>query len=196
MVNSGRYVTGIAAAVVVAVAAAPGSGAQAPEPPPPPPIPPVPAVPTLPTLPSVPQVPPVPEVPRDPQELADLVTPLSAQLLVTARPPRARSVPARFQLSGWLRPPMRLHRVDGFFENTFGIGLGVCRGSVTIAFKSGGATVATRRASVTQGCMFTSSIAIRSRRRLGPAGKLRATARFAGNALLGPARHSLVLRTR
>lgn len=195
MLHSRRHVAPIlvflAIAVVPAVAAA-----QPPPKPPPPPVPPVPPVPTVPTLPTVPTVPPVPEVPRDPAELADVVTPLSAQMMVSARPTRARALPATFRLSGWLRPPMRLDRVSGFFQNTLGIDLGVCSGPVTIGFRSGGRRIAGRRASVTRNCMFNSSITIRSRGRLGPAGKVRATARFAGNAMLGPARHSIRLATR
>jgi hypothetical protein len=193
MLHSRRHVARLfiflAIAVVPAVAAAQS-------PPPKPPPPPVPPVPTIPTLPTVPTLPPVPEVPRDPAELADIVTPLSAQMMVSSRPTRARALPATFRLSGWLRPPMRLDRVSGFFQNKLGIDLGVCSGPVTIAFRSGGQRIAGRRASVTQNCMFNSSITIGSRRRLGPAGKVRATARFAGNALLGPARHSIRLATR
>jgi hypothetical protein len=182
--------------ILLAIAVVPAVAAAQPPPPPKPPVPPLPPVPTVPTLPTVPTVPTVPDVPRDPAELADMVTPLSAQMMVSARPTRARGLPARFRLSGWLRPPMRLDRVSGFFQNKLGIDLGVCHGPVTIAFRSGGRRIAGRRASVTQSCMFSSSITIRSRRRLGPAGKVRVTARFAGNALLGPARHSIRLATR
>jgi hypothetical protein len=194
MFHSRRHVAPFFIALAIAVLAPADVAAQSP-PPPKPPVPPVPPVPTIPTLPTVPTVPPVPEVPRDPGKLADVVTPLSARMLVSARPSRARGLPATFRLSGWLRPPMRLDRVSGFFQNTLGIDLGVCSGPVTIGFRSGGRRIAGRRASVTQNCMFNSSITIRSRGRLGPAGKVRATARFAGNALLGPARHSIRLAT-
>ena len=194
MLHSRRHVAPFFILLAIAVVAPAYVAAQSPPPkPPPPPVPPVPTVPTLPTVPTVPLV---PEVPQDPGQLADIVTPLSARMMVTARPSRARGLPATFRLSGWLRPPMRLDRVSGFFQNTLGIDLGVCSGPVTIAFRSGGRRIADRRASVTQNCMFNSSITIRSRRRLGPAGKVRATARFAGNALLGPSRHSIRLATR
>lgn len=193
MLHSRRHVTPFLIVLAIAVVPAVAAAQSPPPKPPPPPVPPVPPVPTLPTVPTVPRV---PDVPRDPSELADVVTPLSARMLVTARPSRARALPATFRLSGWLRPPMRLDRVSGFFQNTLGIDLGVCSGPVTIAFRSGGRRIAARRASVTRNCMFNSSITIRSRGRLGPAGKVRATARFAGNALLGPARHSIRLATR
>jgi hypothetical protein len=191
----------MAAALVVAALAlllplAADAGAQPPPPPKPPapPVPPVPTVPTVPQLPSLPPVPEVPEVPKDPGELADLVTPLSARLMLNAPKRRTRGLPATVRFSGWLMPPMRLNRVGGFFERTFGIDLGVCRGPVTVAYKSGGRVLARRRASVTRMCMFNSSITIRSRGALGRAGKVRATARFGGNGLLGPAQHSIAVR--
>jgi hypothetical protein len=192
-----RFSVLTAIAAVLALALAAGALAQEPPPPPPkPPIPPVPPVPTVPTFPTVPTVPEVPEVPKDPKDVTDLVTPLSAQMFVTPKPARAAGLPARFQLTGWLRPPMRLDRVSGFFRNTFGIDLGVCRGPVTIAYKSAGAVFATQRVSVTRMCTFESSITIRSRGRLGPRGRVRATARFAGNKMLGAAQHSTVLTVR
>jgi len=165
--------------------------AQEATPPPKPPIPPVPTIPTIPELPSVPEV---PEVPKDPGELTDLVTPLSSRMMLSAPKRVARGLPATLKFNGWVMPPMRLNRVDGFFERTFGIDLGVCRGPVTVAYKSGGTVIARRRASVNRMCAFTSGVTIRSRRTLGPAGRLRVTARFQGNALLGPAQHSVAVR--
>ena len=198
------FLTRVEIALVLALAAlflsaAANVAAQPPPPekppiPPAPPVPPVPTVPTLPTVPKLPAVPKVPEVPRDPGELVDLVTPLSSRLMLSAQRRRSRTLPARLQFSGWVMPPMRLNRVGGFFQRTFGIDLGVCRGPVTVTFKSGGRILARRRASVTRTCMFKSSLTIRRRRALGPAGRLRATARFDGNQLLGPAQHSIALR--
>jgi hypothetical protein len=185
----------LALAALLMPAAAQVSAQPPPPPkPPPPPVPEVPPIPTVPQLPSLPQVPEVPEVPKDPGELADIVTPLSSRLVLTAPKRRAGGLPATVRFSGWLMPPMRLNRVDGFFERTFGIDLGVCRGPVTVAYKSGGRVIARRRSSVTRMCAFNSSITIRSRRALGRAGRLRATARFDGNALLGPAQHSIAVR--
>jgi hypothetical protein len=190
-------------AIVVALAllasllpAAADVAAQPPPPPKPPapPVPPVPPVPTVPQLPSLPEVPEVPEVPKDPGELADLVTPLSSRLMLSAPKRRAGGLPATLKFSGWVMPPMRLNRVDGFFERTFGIDLGVCRGPVTVAYKSGGRVIASRRARVNRMCAFDSSITIGSPRALGPRRRLRATARFEGNALLGPAQHSVTVR--
>jgi hypothetical protein len=168
--------------------------AAQPPPPPKPPVPPVPTVPTIPQLPTLPPVPDVPEVPKDPGELADLVTPLSARLMLGTPKRRAGGLPATLKFSGWVMPPMRLNRVDGFFERTFGIGLGVCRGPVTVAYTSGGRVVARQRARVNRMCAFNSSITIRSPQELGPRRRLRATARFEGNAMLGPAQHSIAVR--
>jgi hypothetical protein len=191
---------GVAFALLAVLAlAVPGTKAQEPEPAPPPKppvpaVPPVPTVPTVPELPSLPDVPEVPDVPRDPGQLTDLVTPLSSRMMLSARPRRAQRLPATVRFDGFLMAPMRLNRVDGFFERTFGIDLGVCRGPVTVGFKSGGRTIARRRASVTNTCTFRSSITIRKRKALGRRGRLRATARFGGNKLLGPAQHSTVVR--
>jgi hypothetical protein len=191
-----RFPALTAIAVVLALVPVAGAFGVEPAPPPKPPIPPTPPVPTIPTVPNLPPVPEVPEVPRDPQDVTDVVTPLSAQMLVTPKPSRAGGLPAKFQLNGWLRPPMRLDRVSGFFRNTFGVDLGVCKGPVTIGFRSGGALIATRRASVTRMCTFTTSITIRSRRELGPRGRVRATARFAGTKMLGAVQHSTLLTVR
>jgi hypothetical protein len=182
------------AALFVPVAAEASAQPPPPPKPEPPPVPEVPPVPTVPKLPSLPDVPQVPEVPKDPGELTDVVTPLSARLVLTAPKRRARGLPATVRFDGWLMPPMRLNRVDGFFARTFGIDLGVCRGPVTVAYKSGGRVIARRRASVTRMCAFKSSITIRSSRELGRGRKVRATARFGGNALLGPAKHSIAVR--
>jgi hypothetical protein len=205
MVHSRRQVMNVrpvAVALAVAFAllaiAVRAADAQEPEPPPPKPpvpaVPPVPTVPTVPQLPSLPEVPEVPDVPRDPGQLTDLVTPLSSRMMLSARPRRSQRLPATVRFDGWLMAPMRLNRVDGFFNRTFGIDLGVCRGPVTVAFKSGGRRIATRRASVTRTCSFRSSLTIRRRKTLGRRGRLRATARFGGNKLLGPAQHSIAVR--
>jgi hypothetical protein len=182
--------------VALPVAAATGAAAQPPPPPKPapPPVPALPPIPTVPELPSLPQVPDVPEVPKDPGKLADLVTPLSSRLVLNAQKRRPQGLPATLKFSGWLMPPMRLNRVDGFFERTFGIDLGVCRGPVTVAYKSGGRVLAKRRASVNRMCAFNSGITIRSGRALGPRRRVRATARFDGNTLLGPSHHSIAVR--
>lgn len=170
--------------------------AQPPPPPKPPapPVPPVPPVPTVPQLPSLPEVPEVPAVPKDPGELTDRLPPLSARMMLNAPKHRAGGLPATLKFSGWVMPPMRLNRVDGFFERAFGIDLGVCRGPVTVAYKSGGRVIASQRARVNRMCAFNSSITIRSPRALGPGKRLRATARFEGNGLLGPAQHSIAVR--
>jgi hypothetical protein len=170
--------------------------AQPPPPPKPPapPVPPVPPVPTVPELPSVPEVPQVPEVPKDPGELTDRLPPLSSRLMLNTPKRRAGGLPATLKFSGWVMPPMRLNRVDGFFERTFGIDLGVCRGPVIVSYKSGGMLIARQRARVNRMCAFDSSITIRSPQELGPRRRLRASARFEGNGLLGPAQHSIAVR--
>ena len=188
----------MAAAFVLAALALLGPAAAdvaaQPPPPPKPPVPEVPEVPTIPQLPSLPPVPEVPEVPKDPGELADLVTPLSARMMLSAPKRRAGGLPATLKFSGWVMPPMRLNRVDGFFERTFGIDLGVCRGPVTVAYKSGGRVITSHRVRVNRMCAFSTSITIRSPQALGPRRRVRATARFEGNALLGPAHHSIAVR--
>ena len=188
----------MAAAFVLAALALLGPAAAdvaaQPPPPPKPPVPEVPEVPTIPQLPSLPPVPEVPEVPKDPGELADLVTPLSARMMLSAPKWRAGGLPATLKFSGWVMPPMRLNRVDGFFERTFGIDLGVCRGPVTVAYKSGGRVITSHRVRVNRMCAFSTSITIRSPQALGPRRRVRATARFEGNALLGPAHHSIAVR--
>jgi hypothetical protein len=168
--------------------------AAQPPPPPKPPVPPTPPIPTVPELPSMPEVPEVPEVPKDPGELADRLPPLSARLMLNTPKRRAGGLPATLKFSGWVMPPMRLNRVDGFFERTFGIDLGVCRGPVTVSYKSGGRVIARQRMRVNRMCAFNSSITIRSPQELGPRRRLRATARFEGNGLLGPAQHSIAVR--
>jgi hypothetical protein len=183
----------ILALAVLLVPTAADVAAQ-PPPPPKPPVPTVPTVPTVPQLPTLPPVPEVPEVPKDPGELADRVTPLSARLMLSTPKSRAGGLPATVKFSGWVMPPMRLNRVDGFFERTFGIDLGVCRGPVSVAYKSGGRLIARQLVRVNRMCAFNSSVTIRSPRELGPRRRVRATARFVGNALLGPAQHSVAVR--
>ena len=189
-----RLMTALALALIASLLAAAADAGAQPPPPPKPPVPPVPPVPTIPEYPTLPQVPEVPEVPKDPGQLADAVTPLSSRMMLSAPKQRPRGLPATVKLTGWVMPPMRLHKVDGFFERTFGIGLGVCRGPVIVAYKSGGRVIARRRARITRMCTFNSSVTIRSGRALGPARRVRATARFEGNALLGPAQHSIAVR--
>jgi hypothetical protein len=70
----------------------------------------------------------------------------------------------------------------------------VCRGPVTVAYKSGGRVITSQRVRVNRMCAFDSSITIRGPQALGPRRRLRATARFEGNALLGPAQHSIAVR--
>jgi hypothetical protein len=182
------------ALTVLLLPAAADVAAQPPPPPPKPEIPAVPPVPTVPQLPSLPEVPEVPEVPKDPGELTDRLPPLSSRMMLSAPKQRARGLPATLTFSGWVMPPMRLNRVDGFFERTFGIDLGVCRGPVTVAYRSGGRLITSQRVRVNRTCAFNSTITIRSPEALGPRRKVRATARFGGNGLLGPAQHSVAVR--
>jgi hypothetical protein len=186
----------IALLLALAVVLLPSAADVAAQPPPPPKpeIPPVPPIPTVPQLPSLPEVPEVPEVPKDPGELTEGLPPLSSQLILSSAKRRARGLPATLTFNGWVRPPMRLNRVDGFFERTFGIDLGVCRGPVTVTYKSGGGIIASQRLRVNRMCAFDSSITIRSPQALGPRRRVRATARFEGNGLLGPAQHSIAVR--
>jgi hypothetical protein len=189
-----RLATVVALLLLASLLPAAADVAAQPPPPPKPEVPPVPPIPTVPQLPTLPEVPEVPEVPKDPSELTDRLPPLSARMMLSAPKRRAGGIPATLKFSGWVMPPMRLNRVDGFFSRTFGIDLGVCRGPVTVTYKSGGGIVATQRVRVNRMCAFDSSITIRSPQALGPRRRLRATARFEGNALLGPAQHSIAVR--
>lgn len=193
--NPFRTHLAVVAALVLLASLLPAAADVAAQPPPPPkpPAPPVPPVPAVPELPSMPEVPGVPEVPQDPGELTDRLPPLSARLMLNT-PKRRGGLPATLKFSGWVMPPMRLNRVDGFFERTFGIDLGVCRGPVIVSYKSGGRVIARQRARVNRMCAFDSSITIRSPQELGPRRRLRATALFEGNGLLGPAQHSIAVR--
>jgi hypothetical protein len=189
-----RLATAVALLLFASLLPAAADAVAQPPPPPKPEVPPVPPVPTVPTLPSLPEVPEVPEVPKDPAELTDRLPPLAARMMLNAPKRRAGGIPATLKFSGWVMPPMRLNRVDGFFERTFGIDLGVCRGPVTVTYRSGGGIIDTQRRRVNRMCAFDSAITIRSPQALGPRRRLRATARFEGNGLLGPAQHSIAVR--
>ena len=119
------------------------------------------------------------------------------RLVLRARPRSDRTLPLRFGFSGRLVPPIGLVGVAELFRM---LGMDVraraCNGRVTIAFKARGRTVVRRRASVTRTCRFRSRVAIRTRRRLGRARRLKATARFGGNRLLAPVRRSIKLSIR
>jgi hypothetical protein len=116
------------------------------------------------------------------------------RLVLRARPRSDRTLPLRFGFSGRLVPPIGLVGVAELFRM---LGMDVraraCNGRVTIAFKARGRTVARRRASVTSTCRFRSRVMIRTRKRLGRARRLKATARFGGNRLLAPVRRSIKL---
>jgi hypothetical protein len=116
------------------------------------------------------------------------------RLVLGARPRSDRTLPLRFGFSGRLVPPMGLVGVAELFRM---LGMDVrgraCNGRVTIALKARGRTVVRRRASVTSTCRFRSRVTIRTRRRVGRARRLKATARFGGNRLLAPVRRSITL---
>jgi hypothetical protein len=117
------------------------------------------------------------------------------RLALSARPRRDRTLPLRFQLSGRLMPPEALGvAAEMFQEAGVDVPAEACNGAVSIAFKASGRTVARRGASVTSSCSFRSGITIDSRRRLGRARRLTATARFGGNQLLAPVRRSTTLQ--
>jgi hypothetical protein len=117
------------------------------------------------------------------------------RLALSARPRRDRTLPLRFQLSGRLMPPEALGvAAEMFQEAGVDAPAEACNGAVAIAFKASGRTVARRRASVTSTCSYRSGITIDSRRRLGRARTLKATARFGGNQLLAPVRRSTTLQ--
>jgi hypothetical protein len=121
----------------------------------------------------------------------------ATRLVLSVRPRSDRSLPLRFRLSGRLVPPKGLVSLAELFR-TLGVDVRAqaCNGRVTITFKARGRTIARRRASVTSTCRFRTGVTIRTRRRLGRARRLRASARYGGNRFVGPVRRSLKLRIR
>jgi hypothetical protein len=119
----------------------------------------------------------------------------ASRLVLRARPRSDRTLPLRFGLSGRVVPPRGLVGVAELFR-VLGVDVRdqACKGRVTLAFKARGRTVVRRRASVTSTCRFRSRVTMRTRRRLGRARRLKASARFGGNRLLAPVRRSIKLR--
>ena len=69
-----------------------------------------------------------------------------------------------------------------------------CQGIVTVQVKRGRRTLSTRRVRLTRACRYASSVVFRDRARLGRSPRLRFTARFTGNAVLGRVTSSTVVR--
>ncbi|MEJ7894775.1 MAG: Ig-like domain-containing protein [Solirubrobacteraceae bacterium] len=95
---------------------------------------------------------------------------------VTARatPARDRSAPYRFVTRGRVSLPSGV---------TAALGCG--SGVVSVQVKVGAKTISNRRVALRKDCTYSSSVTFRSRGRLGRSGRLKVTARFLGNRVLG-----------
>ncbi len=93
------------------------------------------------------------------------------------RPSRDRRAPYSYRATGTLTRPTLVSPSQG------------CSGTVTITAKKGSKTVATRRTPLTRTCAFVTTVKFRSK----VASKLRLTAKFGGNDVLG--RRSAASRT-
>lgn len=89
-------------------------------------------------------------------------------------PTRDRRASYRFTTRGTLSLPTPITKAQG------------CRsGQVSVQVKRGKTTLSTRRANLRRDCTYSTTVTFSSRRRLGRTGRLRFTARFTGNAILG-----------
>jgi hypothetical protein len=91
------------------------------------------------------------------------------ELALSARPSRDRRSPYRFRLTGSLERPSTVAPSQG------------CSGDVTITAKTRSRTATTRRVKLTRTCNYSLTLSYRKR----PASRLRVTARFGGNEVLG-----------
>ena len=89
-------------------------------------------------------------------------------------PARRRTAPYRFTTRG---------RVDLPARATQAAACG--RGAVSVQVKVGSKTVSTRRVTLRRDCTYVSTVTFRNRSRLGRSGRLKFTARFLGNDVLG-----------
>jgi Ca2+-binding RTX toxin-like protein len=95
---------------------------------------------------------------------------------LTARvtPSRDRFAPYRFRARGTLQLPAAVTRAQGCGQ-----------GIVSVQVKRGTRTISTRRVTLKSDCSYSSTVTFTDRTRLGPTGRLRFTARFLGNGVLG-----------
>lgn len=98
----------------------------------------------------------------------------ATRLTARTTPRRDRTRPYRFTTSGRLLLPSVLPTARP-----------ACRGRVSIQVKTGGATISTRRTSLTRRCTYRSRVTFRVPRRL-VRRALKVTVRFAGNSVVAP----------
>jgi hypothetical protein len=105
-------------------------------------------------------------------------TPLTGRLrprrvTLHAKPGHDHSLPFRFRFFGAVQLPGK-------------VGKTACRGKVTLKVRHGHRTLATRHLKVDhKHCTFSRRVTFKTHKHLGGHGKLKATARFGGNSLLG-----------
>jgi hypothetical protein len=106
-------------------------------------------------------------------------TPLTGRLrprrvTLHAKPRHDSGLPFKFRFFGAVQLPRK-------------VGKTACRGSVTLKVRHGHRTVATKHLKVHHSdCSFSRRVTFKTHKHLGTHGKLKATARFQGNSLLGP----------
>lgn len=89
-------------------------------------------------------------------------------------PSRDRRAPYRFRATGSLQLPTGVTRAQGCGD-----------GIVSVQVKRSRTTISTRRVALRRDCSYSSTVTFNDRRRLGRTGRLRFTARFLGNEVLG-----------
>jgi hypothetical protein len=107
-----------------------------------------------------------PPPPPPPPPAAPAVKLAAKSLSVKVQPARDRSKPYKFTVTGKLSRPAGVTAAKG------------CTGTVTVTYKKGTKTVATKKVSVRKDCTYSAKSTIRSK------GKMKVGARFGGNAVL------------
>jgi hypothetical protein len=93
---------------------------------------------------------------------------------VKAKPTHDATFPYRYTFTGKLTIP------SGISKSL------ACRGKVSVQIKNGKKTISNRRVKVSKSCSYRETVTFKVRRRVPGSGRLKATARFAGNATLKP----------
>lgn len=96
------------------------------------------------------------------------------QVTAKVSPSRDRRAPYKFRTTGTVLLPTGVTR-----------GQGCGRGVVSVQVKRGSKTISTRRANLSKSCGYSSTVSFANRRRIGKTGRLKITARFLGNDVLG-----------
>lgn len=99
----------------------------------------------------------------------------AARITATLRPSRDRRAPYRFRVTGRVTLPSGVTPAQGCGQGRF-----------SLQYKAGRKTISTRRASLTRGCTYRSTVRFRNRKRFGKRTKLTVRVRFLGNDRLRP----------